>query len=549
MSTVNLKITIQIILDFYHSEETDSHYNYGGISHNNHKIFHVDIDVEKFRNRKIKNFNNEQIAKSQPSEMTISERMRIKKEKTKFLLGEKKQRESETEDGSICNSLICNQTFLSSSNKDFIIEDDKIFPLVEKMDNITKKEIKILRNRISAQKSRDRKKQELDELKILSNKLFSENNLLQNKLTETERELKFLKEKIKLCKSCGNNQVDNYNTNSREKINHINTIISTNSMRNQNINTNISISDMSQASRSNFSNRSKLGIFTGLFLVVFFIGCLLLSPINENKLRVLQSLPEPNLQLSSQNNQTAIIEFKNDFKNIYNINPKNLPVKKNDNHVAVQTNYSTYQDENLLGRKRIEFMINMSNKLRVAQSIDKINKVPRNYNFRNENFNSYKENDYCLNNNDVTCQIKDESNKLNKFIVPKNYFENHIEINIDSANNEEEISPINKFSENVESLLCKDYVTTSNNKNHNFEEIIRKKLKEKDVKDLQSSKNSDCMYLHMLIPAKENSLSKNKTNIIDDLEHIDNHNTKTKTKINTYFEIGCKIFEINKIYK
>ena len=96
MSTVNLKITIQIILDFYPSEERDSHYNYGGISHNNHKIFHVDIYVEKFRKRKIKNFDNEQIAKSQPSEMTISERMRIKKEKTKFLLGEKKQRESET---------------------------------------------------------------------------------------------------------------------------------------------------------------------------------------------------------------------------------------------------------------------------------------------------------------------------------------------------------------------------------------------------------------------------------------------------------------------
>jgi hypothetical protein len=486
--------------------------------------------------------------------MTLSQRMRIKKEKTKFLLGEKKRRESETDEGSICQSQIYSQSYSSSSNKDYIIDEDKFIPLVEKMDILTKKEIKILRNRISAQKSRDRKKQELDELKIVSNNLFAENNLLQNKLSETERELKLLKEKIKNCERCGKGQDENNLTISQERKHnnhnhnsiHHNTIISTNSQRNHTLNT--SISDMSNASRSNFSSsRSKLGLFTGLFLVVFLIGCLMLSPINENKLRVLQSLPEPSreIPLNIESNQTAMVEFKGDSKIINNLNPKNLPVKKKDHPVAVR-----HSDENLLGRKRNEFMINMANKFRVAQSIDKINNVPRNYNFRNDNLNSFKEpnaSEYCINNNDVTCQIKDETQKLNKYIVPKNYFENLIGVDMDSSKNEKEISVINNFKGNVESLLCKDYVTTSDNKNHNFEEIIRKKLMEKDIKDFQTSKDSDCMYLHMLIPAKENSPVKNKTKI--NIDEIDTQNIKPENKINTYFEIGCKIFEINKIYK
>ena len=166
--------------------------------------------------------------------------MKIKKEKTKVLLGEKTKRinfsESNLENDKINSSIedyvpyynkennisdnekkankinntnnsnilintSTNSNFdLNISNsdkepKDYIIEDDKLIIINDKLDEKTKKEIRILRNRISAQKSRDRKKIELKEFKHFSNNLYDENQSLKNEINKKEQEFLLLKKK------------------------------------------------------------------------------------------------------------------------------------------------------------------------------------------------------------------------------------------------------------------------------------------------------------------------------------------------------------------
>lgn len=68
---------------------------------------------------------------------------------------------------------------------------------------INKKEMKAIRNRISAQLSRDRKKKEFEDLQKFSQKLLDENKQLKKDLTSKSRELINLTNQIsKLCKNC-----------------------------------------------------------------------------------------------------------------------------------------------------------------------------------------------------------------------------------------------------------------------------------------------------------------------------------------------------------
>jgi len=59
--------------------------------------------------------------------------------------------------------------------------------------------------------------------------------------------------------------------------------------------------------------------------------------------------------------------------------------------------------------------------------------------------------------------------------------------------------------------------------------------KEKNFGDL------DCLYLHMLFPIKEQN---NDYNINDNLNINNGYGN-----LDSYYEVGCKIFEINKIIR
>ena len=115
--------------------------------------------------------------------------------------------------------------------------------------------------------------------------------------------------------------------------------------------------------------------------------------------------------------------------------------------------------------------------------------------------------------------------------INKEYFESNSKEESDSTSllKYENKNLINLFDKNVESVLCKNYFSphTGNENINNFEELMNKK------------ENLECHYLHLIFPIKKNENSeKILTNRI--LQNEDRRE---------YYEIGCKIFEINKIIK
>ena len=123
---------------------------------------------------------------------------------------------------------------------------------------LSKKEIKMYRNRISAQRSRDRKKKEMDDLKMISKNLLDENNYLKKELEIRDRELFEMREKLsKLCSNCvqavNASSVNNYTTNNLF-----------NSKK-------LSLVDLS---RRTFTNNMKYSLMAGFLVVFFIIGTL-----------------------------------------------------------------------------------------------------------------------------------------------------------------------------------------------------------------------------------------------------------------------------------
>jgi len=86
--------------------------------------------------------------------------------------------------------------------------------------NLNKKELKMLRNRISAQKSRDRKKKEMDDLKLITQELFNQNVLLKKQLEEKDNQISDIKEMFNLlCNNCKGILAFNKNQNQNDNSN------------------------------------------------------------------------------------------------------------------------------------------------------------------------------------------------------------------------------------------------------------------------------------------------------------------------------------------
>ena len=123
--------------------------------------------------------------------LPLKQRMKIKKEKTKKLLENKTHRtEEESKDN------FTEKNYINFLNKD------------SQMQKLSKKEIKMLRNRLSAQRSRDRKKKELLDLKAITKTLLQENEKLRNEIKS--RDDKINKLLNILCPQC-KSKLDNNN--------------------------------------------------------------------------------------------------------------------------------------------------------------------------------------------------------------------------------------------------------------------------------------------------------------------------------------------------
>ena len=198
--------------------------------------------------------------------LPINERMKIKKQKTKKLLENKKKRDN-LEEESKENILMNNEQEINMKNS-----LDKLA-----LSKLSKKEIKMWRNRLSAQRSRDRRKKELHDLKIITKNLLQENQKLRNGIKERDNKINQLMNL--LCPECknklsGNNQFEITIKPNNEIFNNSN-----------NIN-----SDKSYLTPSSIiGGKKKLALLmTGLFAIFCVFGSL----VNHGENNLLRALKE-----------------------------------------------------------------------------------------------------------------------------------------------------------------------------------------------------------------------------------------------------------------
>jgi hypothetical protein len=348
--------------------------------------------------------------------LPLSERMRIKKEKAKMLL-EKKTRRDSTMTTSInqCTSTL-HEGLTSAPTNSFYspaplnvsqylknletqqqIQNNSFnsgLPDMPSGGKLSKKEMKMLRNRISAQRSRDRKKKEMDELKLISQNLLNETCLLKRELENKDREINHMKEQLsQLCKNC-HDKVSFTTSPSVNNINNVNKIQKINKKYiNQNLSgtgsTNYSLVD---SSSRRFNSSLKYSLMAGFLVVVCLIGTLAFN--FNNKLennpqsniggRILSSINEQNnkdnsSKISSERNNlsTGLIVYNpHSFESTTNNSPKvesnNTPFKiVKDLNKFIEKKMSIkntklendYEDNiyesSYLGKKRMEFFSKM----------------------------------------------------------------------------------------------------------------------------------------------------------------------------------------------
>jgi hypothetical protein len=98
---------------------------------------------------------------------------------------------------------------------------------------------------------------------------------------------------------------------------------------------------------------------------------------------------------------------------------------------------------------------------------------------------------------------------------------------------------------NTKSVICRDLITNDDLELESFLETSFSKMlyylnnpeKEKDLRDL------DCLYMHMLFPIKGGNAQ------FPGKDDISNLNSGKENNFDSYYEVGCKVFEINKIIR
>ena len=191
--------------------------------------------------------------------LPLNERMKLKKEKTKKLLENKKKR-STLEEESKSKENIDNKEGNGINNLDKI-----------SLSKLSKKELKMLRNRLSAQRSRDRKKKELIDLKIITKNLLQENQKLRNGIKERDDKIHQLMNL--LCPECKN------------KLNGKNQFEISIKENNDTLNNN---DKMQLTPSSIIGGKKKLALLmTGLFTIFCVFGTLI-NPGENNLFRTLK---------------------------------------------------------------------------------------------------------------------------------------------------------------------------------------------------------------------------------------------------------------------
>ena len=334
----------------------------------------------------------------------LKERMKIKKEKTKKLLENKTLRsktdEESKENNSDKNILMMNnnksqESNININNYNFNINNiDKSI-----LSKLSKKEIKMWRNRLSAQRSRDRKKKELIDLKAITKSLLQENEKLRHGIKERDDKIKQLMNL--LCPECKNKLNGN---------NDFNISINTNleSLTNNEMN----IQEKSQLTPSSIiKGKKKLALLmTGLFTIFCVFGTLI-NPSENNLLRNLKEKNKNNTKMDFNNEKRVNVPFL--IEKDYTIRHQKeiemyQKIKKNNlknKNMMVPASLFTNNSEQILS--------NINNKVNNTSNISETELNSQNS--QNSNIDE-KNSSAFLSNGKIKIIEKEHSNKVNEEI-------------------------------------------------------------------------------------------------------------------------------------
>ena len=269
-----------------------------------------DMEQNLIKNKELLSEENEEKNINSFQTMSLKERMKIKKQKTKKLLENKTQRTTIHEESkennyeknnsvSLNNSqenilgLISNNNSSSYSiNNNSNLNSTNINNINQNvLSKMSKKEIKMLRNRLSAQRSRDRKKKELIDLKSITKSLLEENEKLRNEIKE--RDDKINKLLNLLCPNCQEKiKMNNFEITVEKNIDSINSIVD----------------DETQLTPSTIvAGKKKLALLmTGLFTIFCLFGVFISPPNEQNILRNLKEKNNSENKINEYNGEKRV---------------------------------------------------------------------------------------------------------------------------------------------------------------------------------------------------------------------------------------------------
>ena len=232
---------------------------------------------------------NNNVKKENYNGLSLKQRMKLKTAKTKKLLENKTKRTFEDEckensdvENNETNEIIDNEINNNEINNNGInnneIKNNKKNEISLK--NLTPKEIKMYRNRISAQRSRDRQKKELCDLRTITKKLLEENENLRKEIIKRDNKINYIMQMI--CDKCREKLVKNFDEN-----NNIDEY--TDQITSSNI----------------LINKKKMALLMTGLLAVFCIFGVFMSP-NLQKNNILRNLKEKNLNKEINNEEKRV---------------------------------------------------------------------------------------------------------------------------------------------------------------------------------------------------------------------------------------------------
>ena len=380
-----------------------------------------DMDQNLIKNKESLSEENDEKNSNSFQTMSLKERMKIKKQKAKKLLENKTQRTTIHEESkennyeknnsvSLNNSqenisgLISNNNSSSySNNNNSNLNSTNINNISQNvLSKMSKKEIKMLRNRLSAQRSRDRKKKELIDLKSITKSLLEENEKLRNEIKE--RDDKINKLLNLLCSNCQEKiKMNNFEITVEKNIDSINSIVD----------------DETQLTPSTIvAGKKKLALLmTGLFTIFCLFGVFISPPSEQNILRNLKEKNNSENKINEYNGEKRVnvpfliekdytIRHKKEIEMYQKIQKNNL---KNKNLMVPASLFKNNSEQ------IISNINNSINNITQNNSTADNDKNNANKNKANENI---KENS-GKNNNNINFGFKQNSSKRKDIIKEK----------------------------------------------------------------------------------------------------------------------------------